>query len=57
MATMRITGRARVIRLERSSKETWIRGFAVITDELNQWDLMTMKDEPEPALAAAGRAH
>lgn len=57
MTTMRITGKARVIRLERSSKETWIRGFAVVTDELNQWDLLAIEDQPEMALAEAGRAH
>src|ERR1700730_1486358 len=55
MNTMRITGRARVIRLERSPKETWIRGFAVVTDELNQWDLLTLEGNSEMALAEAGR--
>ena len=57
MTTMRITGKARVIRLEHPSKETWIHGFAVMTDELHQWDLLSVEDQPEIALVAAGRAH
>jgi hypothetical protein len=56
-AMMRITGRARVIRVEHPSKEAWIHGFAVVTDELNQWGLLTMQGESEIALAGAGRAH
>ena len=57
MTTMRITGKARVIRLEHPSKGAWIHGFAVMTDELNQWDLMSVEDKPEIAFAAAERTH
>jgi len=56
MTSMRITGKARVIRLEHPSKDTWIHGFAVVTDDLNQWDLMSLEGKPEFALAGAGRA-
>ena len=54
---MRITGKARVIRVERPSSDTWIHGFAVVTDDLNQWGLMPMQAESEVALVGAGRAH
>jgi hypothetical protein len=55
---MRITGKARVIRLDHPSMDTWIHGFAVVTDELNQWGLMSMQGESEVVLvAAAARAH
>ena len=56
-AMMRITGKARVIRVEHPSTDAWIHGFAVVTDELNQWGLMTMQGESDIALAGAGRAH
>jgi hypothetical protein len=56
-ATMRITGKARVIRVEHPSSDTWIHGFAVVTDDITQWGLLTIEDEPEIALVAAGRAH
>jgi len=56
-AMMRITGKARVIRVEHPSQETWIHGFAVVTDDLNQWGLMTMPGEFEIAAAGAGIAH
>jgi hypothetical protein len=56
MTSMRITGKARVIRLEHPSKDTWIHGFAVVTDDLNQWDLMSLEGKPEFAHAGAGRA-
>jgi hypothetical protein len=56
--TMRITGKARVIRLEHPSSDTWIHGFAVVTDDLNQWGLMAMQGELEVELVpAAARAH
>jgi len=55
--SMRITGRARVIRVEHSSSDTWIHGFAVVTDDLNQWGLMTTQGESEIAVAGAARAH
>lgn len=54
---MRITGRARVVRVEHPSGDAWIHGFAVVTDEMNQWGLLSMQDEPETALAGASRAH
>ena len=56
-ATMRITGKARVIRVERPSADALIHGFAVVTDEMNQWGLVTMEGEPEPGLVGVGRAH
>ena len=56
-ATMRITGKARVLRVEHPSSDTWIHGFAVVTDDLNQWGLVTMEDESQIALAGAGRTH
>ena len=54
---MRITGKARVIRVEHPSSDTWIHGFAVVTDDLHQWGLMTMQDDSETELVAAVRAH
>lgn len=54
---MRITGKARVIRVEHPASDTWIHGFAVVTDDLQQWGLMTMQGESEIELVAAGRAH
>lgn len=54
---MRITGRARVVRVEHSSADSWMHGFAVVTDDRNQWDLLPMQTESQPALVAAGRAH
>jgi hypothetical protein len=57
ISKMRITGKARVIRVEHPSTETWIHGFAVVTNDLNQWGLMAMEGESEVALVGAGRAH
>jgi hypothetical protein len=54
---MRITGRARVIRIEQRPSNAWIRGFAVVTDDLNQWGLVTQQEESESAVAVAARAH
>jgi hypothetical protein len=54
---MRITGRARVVRIEHPSTDSWIRGFAVVANERNQWGLMTMQGDSDLALAGAGRAH
>jgi hypothetical protein len=54
---MRVTGKARVLRVEHRSTDIWIHGFAVVTDDLNQWGLMPMHAESEFALAGAGRAH
>ena len=56
-AMMRITGKARVLRVEHRSSDTWIHGFAVVTDDLNQWGLMTMEGESEIAHVGAARAH
>src|SRR4029077_17418626 len=57
MSMMRITGKARVIRVEHPSTDAWIQGFAVVTDDLNQWGLRTMPGESEIALVGAGTAH
>jgi hypothetical protein len=57
MSMMRITGKARVIRMERKSSDNWIHGFAVVTDDLHQWGLMTMEGETEVGFAGAARAH
>ena len=54
---MRITGKARVTRVERPSSDTWICGFAVVTDDLHQWGLITMQSESEVEVIAAARAH
>ena len=54
---MRITGKARVIRVEHPSSGARVRGFAVVTDDLNQWGLITMEGESEAGLAGAARAH
>ncbi len=54
---MRITGRARVLRVEHPSSDTWIHGFAAVADELNQWGLVPMQAESESAFAGAARAH
>jgi hypothetical protein len=52
-AVMRITGRARVTRVEQSSADSWIRGFAVVTDDCHQWGLQTMHSESQFELAGA----
>lgn len=54
---MRITGKARVIRVERPSSDTWIHGFAVVTDDLHQWGLVNVQGESEMEVLAAARAH
>jgi hypothetical protein len=56
-AMMRITGKARVLRVEHPSSDTWIHGFAVVTHELNQWGMVTMEGGSEVALVGAARAH
>ncbi len=50
---MRITGEARVIRVEHRSGNDGTDGFAVVTDDLNQWGLMAAQSESEMALAGA----
>jgi hypothetical protein len=54
---MRITGKARVIRVEHLPSDTWIHGFAVVTDDLHQWGLMTMQGESEIEPVPAAMAH
>jgi hypothetical protein len=54
---MRITGRARVLRVEHPSSDTWIHGFAVVTDNPYQWGLVPMQTESESAFAGAGIAN
>lgn len=53
---MRITGRARVVRVEPASPEARIQGFAVVTDDLHQWGLITIDHDSEAAFAGAARA-
>lgn len=48
---MRITGEARVIRVEHRSGNDGTNGFAVVTDDLNQWGLMAAQSESEIARA------
>jgi hypothetical protein len=44
--------------VERPNSDSWIHGFAVVTDDLNQWGLVTMEGESEVALVGAtARAH
>ena len=53
-ATVRITGNARVIRIQHHVTNTWIHGFAVVTDDLNQWGFQAIKDEFEVLALGAG---
>ena len=48
---MRITGEARVIRVEHRSGNDGMNGFAVATDDLNQWGLTTAQSESEMVVA------
>ena len=52
-SAMRITGEARVIRVEHRSGNGGASGFAVVTDDLNQWGLMAAESDSEMALAGA----
>jgi hypothetical protein len=54
---MRITGKARVIRVDQPASDAWIRGFAVVTDDLNQWGLVNVESESEMAVAATASRH
>lgn len=54
---LRISGKARVIRVDHPSTSIRIRGFAVVTDDLNKWGLVPIQAESEVALVGAGRAH
>ena len=56
-AVMRITGRARVVRVEHTRPGVRVYGFAVVTDDLNQWGLITMEGQSEQAVAGAASAH
>jgi hypothetical protein len=55
-AAMRITGRARVTRVEDSAGGSWVRGFAVVTDDEHQWGLQTMQSESQFEFAGAAAA-
>lgn len=48
---MRITGDARVIRVEHGSGNGGADGFAVVTDDLNQWGLIAAQSESEMVLS------
>lgn len=48
---MRISGGARVIRVEHRSGNDGTNGFAVVTDDLNQWGLMAAQSDSEMSLA------
>jgi hypothetical protein len=54
---MRITGKARVIRVEHLTSDTWIHGFAVVTGDLHRWGLVTMQSESEIEFVTAAMAH
>ncbi len=54
---VRITGEARVIRIEHRSMDDWIHGFAVATNDLDQWGLVVKSGELEIASARAVRAN
>jgi len=54
-AVLRITGKARVIRVEHCDAAACNNGFAVATDGLNQWGLMVMQGESECLDAEACR--
>jgi hypothetical protein len=56
-STMRINGKAKVVRIERPESSARVHGFAVVTDELNQWGLMTVEDQSEVVFAGAASAH
>lgn len=56
-ATVRISGKARVVRVEHPAGHSWIHGFAVVTDDLHQWGLMTLQGESDFHPAMAGRPH
>jgi hypothetical protein len=52
---VRISGKARVIRVQHPRTNEWVHGFAVATDDLNQWGLTVMHSEFEnAALGASG---
>jgi hypothetical protein len=54
---VRIRGEARVIRVDYQSTDSWIHGFAVATDDLNQWGLSVNSDQTEISSAEAATAN
>jgi hypothetical protein len=56
-AVVHISGKARVIRVQDPSANTRILGFAVVTDDLNQWGLTGMQCEFDVPALGAGRAN
>jgi hypothetical protein len=54
---VRITGRARVIRVEHQSPKKRAHGFAVATGDLNQWGLMAMQVESDVVALGHGGAN
>jgi len=54
---VRISGRARVIRVQDPSASARTLGFAVVTDDLNQWGLTGMQGEFEVPAFGAARAN
>jgi hypothetical protein len=54
---MRISGKARVIRVVHLASDTWVHGFAVVTDDLHRWGLVTMQSESEIEFVAVAMAH
>jgi hypothetical protein len=46
-ADIRILGKARVVRVEHSSGGRGENGFAVLREDLNNWDLSTVQHEPD----------
>ncbi len=50
---VRISGKARVIRVQHPSTNARVHGFAVATDDLNHWGLMAMQSEFEFAALGA----
>ena len=56
-SAVRITGLARVTRVEHPSADAWIHGFAVVTDDLHQWGLLPVQGDSDLELVPAGRMH
>ena len=56
-SAVRITGRARVTRIEQTAEGSWIRGFAVVTDDFHQWGLLNVNESPDAEFAEPARVH
>lgn len=58
-ADIRILGKARVVRVEHPFSGAGENGFAVVRDDLSNWDLSTVQHETEwnPELLAARAMH